>query len=73
MKKSCRVFVTNIKSDEIIPDTFLHKVICDCTIERTYDTEKETCRIFSCEEYDNVQKYGFYYIEDLDESTLVKK
>lgn len=70
-RKYCRVFVTNIKSDEIIQDIILlHKVICDCTIEGTDNTEKEVCRIFSIKEYGNVLKYGFYYIEDLDMEVL---
>ncbi|MBO5435641.1 hypothetical protein J6A31_07595 [bacterium] len=57
-----KVFVTNITKDKLkhmSDDIWLHEVICDCTSENGI-TEKQTCRIFSYKEYEDVMTKGYY-------------
>lgn len=66
LKKYAKVYVTNIKKDELVKMTdeiSLHRVICDCTVEGSTQTNKEVCRIFSYKEYEDVSKYGYYFVE----------
>lgn len=62
-----KILVRNITKDdlvEMITGISLHHIVCDHIIEETGHIRKQELMICSNTEYESIQKYGYYEIDE---------